>query len=88
MFVILVYDINQKRVNKVLKTCRKYLTWVQNSVLEGEITEATLYKLKMELKKIIKENEDSIIIYSLRTTNYSTREIMGLEKGSSDEIII
>jgi CRISPR-associated protein Cas2 len=88
VFVILVYDINQKRVNKVLKTCRKYLTWVQNSVLEGEITEATLYKLKTELKNIINKNEDSVIIYILRTTRYSTREIMGLEKGRSGDIII
>ncbi|WP_427338327.1 CRISPR-associated endonuclease Cas2 [Caloranaerobacter sp. DY30410] len=31
MFVILVYDVEQKRVAKVLKTCRKYLYWVQNS---------------------------------------------------------
>jgi CRISPR-associated protein Cas2 len=83
----LVYDVNQKRVNKVLKICRKYLTWVQNSVLEGEITEATLYKLKMELKKIINKKEDSIIIYNLRTTRYSSREIIGLEKGKSEIII-
>ena len=34
MFVILVYDVGEKRVAKVLKICRKYLTWVQNSVLE------------------------------------------------------
>jgi CRISPR-associated protein Cas2 len=49
MFVILVYDVNQKRVAKVLKIARKYLTWVQNSVLEGEISEANLKKLKKEL---------------------------------------
>jgi CRISPR/Cas system-associated endoribonuclease Cas2 len=47
----MVYDINEKRVNKVLKIARKYLTWVQNSVLEGEITEAKFLKLKWEKKK-------------------------------------
>ncbi|HEX3036517.1 MAG TPA: CRISPR-associated endonuclease Cas2, partial [Thermodesulfobacteriota bacterium] len=31
MFVILVYDVGEKRVTKVLKTARKYLYWVQNS---------------------------------------------------------
>lgn len=87
MFVIIVYDVNQKRVAKVLKKCRQYLTWVQNSVLEGEITEANLKKLKMELKKIIREDEDSIIFYNLRTTKYSSRQIMGLEKGG-EEIIL
>ena len=37
MFVILVYDIKEQRVTKVLKKCREYLSWVQNSVFEGEI---------------------------------------------------
>ncbi|WP_352404288.1 CRISPR-associated endonuclease Cas2, partial [Sporanaerobacter acetigenes] len=81
MFVILVYDIGEKRVAKVLKTCRKYLYWVQNSVFEGEISEANLTKLKIELGRIIDYEQDSIIIYSFRTTKYSNVEIMGIKKG-------
>ncbi|WP_092487176.1 CRISPR-associated endonuclease Cas2 [Desulfoscipio geothermicus] len=87
MFVILVYDVNQKRVAKVLKKCRQYLNWVQNSVFEGEITEANLKKLKMELERITKKDEDSVIFYYLRTTKYSSREIMGLKKGGDENII-
>lgn len=87
MFIILVYDVNVKRVAKVLKTCRKYLHWVQNSVLEGEISEANLKKLKAELERIINSEEDSVIIYNLRTTKYSTREIMGLRKGGEELIL-
>ena len=60
MFVVMVYDIGEKRVQKVLKTSRKYLYWVQNSVFEGEITNANYIKLKTELKKIIDEDYDSI----------------------------
>jgi len=84
MFVILVYDVEQKRVAKVLKTCRKYLYWVQNSVFEGEITEANLIKLKSELMGIIDEEKDSIIIYRFRTTKYSAVEIIGIQKGGQD----
>lgn len=87
MYVIMVYDVNEKRVNKVLKVGRKYLHWVQNSVLEGEITEAKLIKLKLELKRVINEEEDSIIFYKMRTTRYSEREIMGVRKGGEDLII-
>ena len=87
MFVILVYDINVKRVAKVLKCCRKYLYWVQNSVLEGEISETNLNKLKMELGSIIKDNEDSVIFYTFRTTKYSKRESMGIKKGGDDNIL-
>jgi len=81
MFVIMVYDVEIKRVGKVLKTGRKYLYWVQNSVLEGNINEGSYKRLKMELKKIIDPNRDSIIFYTFRTTRYSEREIMGVEKG-------
>jgi len=87
VFVILVYDVKEKRVAKVLKTARKYLNWVQNSVLEGEITEAKLKKLKKELSSVMNLEEDSAIIYLLRTTRYSSREIIGVEKSGTDIII-
>lgn len=81
MYLIMVYDINEERVNKVLKVGRKYLEWVQNSVLEGEITEAKFEKLKMELMNIINPEEDSVIFYIMRTTKYTNREILGISKG-------
>lgn len=34
MYVIIVYDVGEKRVGKMLKLCRQYLCWIQNSVLE------------------------------------------------------
>lgn len=87
MFVILVYDVNEKRVARALKTCRKYLNWIQNSVFEGEITEAKLTKLKTELKKMIDTKEDSVIIYKMRTLMYSEREIIGVKKGGEELIL-
>lgn len=87
MFVIVVYDVGERRVTKVLKRCRKYLNWVQNSVLEGDISESNLKKLKMELERIIESDHDSVIIYTSRTTKYTDREIMGLRKGGEELII-
>jgi CRISPR-associated protein Cas2 len=87
MFVILVYDVGVKRVQKVLKTARKYLYWVQNSVLEGEISDANFVKLKAELSRRIDEEEDSVIFYLFRTTRYSDRETMGIKKGGQDLFI-
>jgi CRISPR-associated protein Cas2 len=87
MYLILVYDIKEKRVGKVLKCCRKYLTWIQNSVFEGEITEAKLEKLKKELESIINKNEDSIIFYTLREQYYTKREIMGVSKNDPGNVI-
>jgi CRISPR-associated protein Cas2 len=87
MFAIMVYDIEEKRVNKVLKVGRKYLTWIQNSVLEGEITESKYEKLKQELNNVIDEKVDSIVIYINRTQKYTKKEIIGKEKNDISTII-
>jgi CRISPR-associated protein Cas2 len=87
MYVILVYDFGEKRVSKALKICRKYLHWVQNSVFEGEITEAKLKRLKGELRRLMMEEEDSVVIYRFRTLSYSDREVLGLEKGGEKFIL-
>lgn len=63
MNVILVYDVNHKRVNKIMKICRKYLIRVQNSVFEGSITESKLNKLKEEIRKNIDCKKDKVCIY-------------------------
>ncbi|MEM2112355.1 MAG: CRISPR-associated endonuclease Cas2 [Candidatus Bathyarchaeia archaeon] len=87
MYVILVYDVNVKRVAKVLKVARKYLHWVQNSVCEGELTEAGYEKLKAEIKKVIKTEEDSIIFYQLKTMKYTKRETIGVKKGGEELVL-
>jgi CRISPR-associated protein Cas2 len=83
----MVYDVEVKRVAKVLKTGRKYLYWVQNSVLEGNINEGSFKKLKAELSRIIDHEYDSIIFYTFRTSKYSEREIMGIEKGEESQFL-
>ncbi|MBM7854576.1 CRISPR-associated protein Cas2 [Desulfohalotomaculum tongense] len=87
MFIILVYDVGVKRVNKVLKKCRTYLHWVQNSVLEGNISEANFVKLKAELSKIINTKEDSVVIYTFRSPKYNSREVLGVQKGGEENIL-
>lgn len=87
MYVILVYDINVSRVNRILKIGRRYLTWVQNSVLEGELTWTQLEKLKGELKKAIVEDEDSVLIYILRTERWMERQQLGKPKGEPEWIV-
>jgi CRISPR-associated protein Cas2 len=87
MYVILVYDIGERRVTKMLKLCRQYLNWIQNSVFEGEITEVKLKELLAVAKKIMKEEEDSIIIFKSRDEKWLEKEILGKEKNSLDTIL-
>jgi CRISPR-associated protein Cas2 len=87
MYVILVYDIGEKRVVRMLKLCRRYLNWIQKSVFEGEITPVKLKELKHQAKKIMKETEDSIIIFSSRDERWLDKEIIGLEKNPLDTML-
>lgn len=86
MFVIVVYDAGVKRDPKILKTCRKYLNWVQNSVFEGEITDGKFKILRRELERIINAQEDYIIMYTWNTQRYSNRLTMGKSKVEEDYI--
>ena len=84
----MVYDVNEKRVGKVLKTSRRYLVRVQNSVFEGEITPGRLNSLKAELSKIINENEDSVLFYIWYSNRYNRRDFMGVNKESWEQMSI
>lgn len=85
MYIILVYDIKsdeggQKAWNKTFKTCKKYLTHIQNSVFEGELSEAQLLKMKMELKSVIREDRDSLIVFKSRNEKWIPKEMWGLQE--------
>lgn len=88
MYVLLVYDIGEKRVSKVLKLMRGYLNWIQNSVFEGELTQSQLVKIKNELKKIIDETEDSVIIFTSRDKKWISKNVIGKEKSSNKFYLI
>lgn len=87
MYVILVYDMGEKRVVKMLKLCRRYLNWIQNSVFEGEISELKLKELIYEAKQIMDENHDSLIIFSSRNSRWLDKQIIGIERNSLDNFL-
>ncbi|ANQ52936.1 CRISPR-associated endonuclease Cas2 (plasmid) [Flammeovirga sp. MY04] len=86
MYIILVYDINTKRVGKMLRLCRKYLNWIQNSVFEGELTNSQLSSLKADANEIMQEG-DSLIIFNNKSKKWLNKEIIGQEKSSIDNFL-
>ncbi len=87
MYVILVYDCGEKRVGKMLKLCRKYLNWIQNSVFEGEISDVKLRELKLQAQKIMEKEEDSLIVFSSRQHIWLEKEVIGKERAESDNFL-
>lgn len=86
MYVILVYDVDKKRVAKMLKLCRRYLHWIQNSVFEGEVSEVKLKQLILEAKAIM-IGKDSLIIFKSRNEKWLEKEVYGAEKNKLENII-
>ncbi|GET29439.1 CRISPR-associated endonuclease Cas2 [Prolixibacter sp. SD074] len=86
MYVILVYDMGEKRVGKMLKLCRRYLCWIQNSVFEGEITEVKLEELKIRASGLMEET-DSLIIFRSRSERWLEKEVIGEERSPVDNFL-
>lgn len=87
MYLIITYDIDEKRVNKVRKILKKYFNWVQNSVFEGEIGIGKLEKCKTELSKIIDESYDSVYFYNIENKNNYTKFVLGVEKELTSNVL-
>lgn len=87
MFIVIVYDVEVGRVNKVMKLLRQYLDHVQNSVFEGEVQPSTLMEIKNKLKRVIDEDCDSIVIYKTNSPKNLNKEVLGIEKRNIDRIV-
>lgn len=85
-YYVCVYDVSVDRVQKVLRLFRRYLTWVQNSVFEGELSPAQYAELEAEVRALFEEH-DSLIVYELRTGRYFERRVVGVERGETGRML-
>lgn len=76
MYVVLVYDMDADRTHKMLRLGRRYLTHVQNSVLEGEISKGDLEELRNRIQDILEPGE-SVILYELSSDTLLDRTVYG-----------
>ena len=82
MYIVLVYDVSQaengaRRWSRIFKICKKYLTHIQNSVFEGELSKGQLAQLQKELKEYIDKEFDSVIIFKSRQEKWLDKEFWG-----------
>ena len=82
MYIVLVYDVSRaengaRRWSRIFKICKKYLTHIQNSVFEGELSKGQLAQLQKELKEYIDKELDSVIIFKSRQEKWLDKEFWG-----------
>ena len=87
MYIIIVYDVEQKRVSKMCKLLRGYINWIQNSVFEGEITVGKFAELKSKIKNIIDDKSDSVIFFIMESDKWLKRDVIGKEFNPTDNIL-
>ena len=87
-YAFVFYDVGEKRVNKVFKVCKKYLSHFQNSVFRGDITPSKLINFKTDLNKVIDNDEDFICIIKLMNDSVFGEELIGKVKNSTGEDLI
>ena len=87
MYFVAAYDVDERRVGKMLKIFRRYLTWVQNSVFEGELTEAQYAELKAEAEDLMDPETDSVIFWNLQAQKFCDRETLGKERGTTGRML-
>ena len=82
MYIVLVYDVSQeengaRRWSRIFKICKKYLTHIQNSVFEGELSKGQLAQLQIELIEYIDKELDCVIIFKSRQEKWLDKEFWG-----------
>ena len=88
-YAFVFYDVNEKRVQKVFKICKKYLSHYQNSVFRGEMSPSKLIQLKTDLRAIICEDEDFICIIKLMNNSVFGEEVLGkMDKENGESLIL
>jgi len=80
MYVIVVYDVGEDRVQKVCNFLKRFLPRVQNSVFEGDLTESKLETMKSGLVKRLDITTDSVLLWVLRDARWADRQTLGCEK--------
>ncbi len=92
MYIILVYDITtddkgKKILPKVFKLCKKYLVHIQKSVFEGEVSSVQLKELELELKKYIRDDLDSVVIFKCRQEKWLEKQFIGIQDDPDDNFL-
>jgi len=76
VYVVVVYDMQADRTHLLLNFLRQYLTHVQNSVFEGEVTEGDLETIENRLDSLL-EPDESTIIYEVSSEKLLNRSVFG-----------
>lgn len=92
MYAILIYDIADEgagaRISRnIFKICKRYLSHVQKSVFEGEISESQLVELRLSIKSFIRTDLDSVILFTGNNPKWLKKQFWGIEDDATSNML-
>lgn len=87
-YAFVFYDVGEKRVQKVFKVCKKYLSHFQKSVFRGDMSPSKLISFKKDINKVIDKEEDFVCIIKVLNDNVFGEEILGSKSNNNGEDLI
>lgn len=86
VYAVVVYDVDADRTHKFLHYLRRYLTHVQNSVFEGQLTEGKLDEVTNTLESMLEPGE-SVIVYRMSSEKYVDRTVFGDDPAEDSQFL-
>ncbi len=80
MFIVVFYDVPSRRTEIYRKLLARYLSWMQNSVFSGDLTETHYKKMRYDIWQVL-EKDDKLAF--ITTPNRHNMSVEVLEKGQS-----
>lgn len=88
-FIVVTYDISDdKRRTKLHKSLKNYGFAVQESVFECLLSSEKIKKMKMEVKRLIKKQDDAVRFYKLCNLCYGQIHVYGKPVSRDENAII
>lgn len=69
MFVLIAYDVAERRTEKYRKLLSRYLMNAQFSVFLGDLTDVKYDALKRDLKRLMHEQDRVLVVSTLNRRN-------------------
>ena len=65
----------------------KYLTHIQNSVFEGNLSKANSIAMKKELAQYVRKDKDSVIMFHTRDERWLNKDFLGIEEDKTSNFL-
>ena len=86
MYVIVVYDTEQKNCVRLHKLLKRYLFWNQRSVFEGALTVAQLAEVR-DLVERTRAKDSHVVFYIMENEKLLRKEVLGVGNGLTSNVL-